>query len=314
MLSNVSKSDYPHTPRRVRVGFRLLGWIGVATLLSAAAAPNFPSLVNQSLGDDFGSLFVAIPIAALLVLIFSLRWREFAGVLSPEGERSQLFNRILGASIIGILLVLEPLTNQSLAGSGIVVVLTFYAASLVIIPSARRFMLPYMLVCVTTVGAPAVLLWAFGEPLAGLSSALSARLVGFAGFPVAWQGTQFEFLSKAGGMVSGVVTPGCSSITSVTMFLGLLALMHLDMKKDIRSTAKLAAVGVLALTLLNSVRILVLLWVGYEYGSDALWGIHDWLGYAFFLGFFLVALPVYSRMSGSPSRRISPRESPVVIL
>ena len=276
----------------------LLGWAGISTLLCAVDAPTFPALVNQSLGDDFGSLFVAIPIAALLVLIFGLRWREFVDALSPEGKKNQLRARILGASVIGILLVLEPLTSQSLAGSGMAVVLTFYSASLVIIPSAWRFMLPYTLVYAIAVGAPAVLLWAFGEPLAAVSSGLSARLVGFAGFPVTWQGTQFEFLSKTGSLVSGVVTPGCSSITSVTMFLGLLALMHLDMKKDIRSTAKLAAVGVLGLTLLNSVRILILLWVGYEYGSDALWGAHDWLGYALFLGFFLAVLPVYSRMKG----------------
>jgi exosortase/archaeosortase family protein len=265
--------------------------------------------VNQSVGDDFGSLFVAIPIAALLVLIFGLRWKEFVGTLSPGGDKSQFSSRILGASVIGILLALEPLTSQSLAGSGIAIVLIFYASSLVIIPSARRFMLPYTLVYITAVGAPAILLWAFGEPLAAVSSSLSARLVGFAGFPVVWQGTQFEFLSKTGSVVSGVVTPGCSSVASVTMFLGLLALMHLDMKKDILSTAKIAATGVLCLTLLNSVRILILLWVGYEYGSDALWGVHDWLGYILFLGFFLAVLPVYSRMKGPTASHASPYSS-----
>ena len=163
-------------------------------------------------------------------------------------------------------------------------------------------MLPYATVYAAAVGAPAVLLWAFGEPLAALSSFLSARMVGLAGLPVLWQGTQFEIFSKSGEAVSGVVTPGCSSVSSVTMFLGLLALMHLDMKKDVRSTAKLAAVGIFGLVLLNSVRILVILWVGYEYGSSALWGIHDWIGYAMFLGFFLAVLPIYARMNGPVER------------
>jgi exosortase/archaeosortase family protein len=265
-------------------------------------------------GVDFGSLFVAVPIVALLILIFSLRWKEFVGALSAGEGKSHLHTRVLGAFMVGALLALEPLTSEGLAASGIAVILTFYGTSLVVIPSGERFMLPYTLVYAAVVGAPALLLWAFGEPLAALSSALSARLVGFAGFPVTWQGTQFEFLSKAGGVVSGVVTPGCSSVTSVTMFLGLLALMHLDMKKDVRSTAKLAAAGVLGLTLLNSVRILVLLWVGYEYGSDALWGVHDWLGYALFLGFFLASLSVYSRMNRPRGRSASRVEGPAAPL
>jgi len=270
-------------------------------VLSALTAPNFPSLVNQSVGDAFDGLFVAIPIVALLTLIFALRWKELAQMMTEEGGGlSRLPVRLVGAATILALFVLEPTTGQTLATSGIAVVLTFYATALLVNPSTARFMLPYAAVYGAAVGAPAILLWAFGEPLAVLSSGLSAGLVHVAGFPVTWEGTGFQLVSKAGEVVNGVVTPGCSSVSSVTMFLGLLALMHLDMKKDSRITAKLAVVGVLALILLNSVRILILLWVGYQYGSDALWGVHDWIGYALFLGFFLTMLPLYARM-GEPN-------------
>jgi exosortase/archaeosortase family protein len=279
------------------VWIRFVAWIGAAVALSALTAPNFPFLVNQSVGDAFDGLFVAIPIVALLTLVFALRWKELAGMVAEErGAFSQLPLRVVGGVTMVALFVLEPITGESLAASGIALVLTFYAAALVVIPSTGRFILPYAAVYCTAVGAPAVLLWAVGEPLAVLSSGLSAGLVGMAGFPVSWQGTGFQLVSKAGEVVSGVVTPGCSSVSSVTMFLGLLALMHLDMKKDSRTTVKLAVVGVLALILLNSVRILIILWVGYEYGSVALWGVHDWIGYAFFLGFFLAVLPLYARM------------------
>jgi exosortase/archaeosortase family protein len=285
----------------LKIEVRFLVWFGVATALSIITASNFVTLLNQSLGDTFGSVFPAIPFAALLALILALRWGDLKEVLAVEGGiESHAVIRLLGLAIVGALVILRPITGLTVEASGIALVLTFYGTSLIMNPSTRRFMLPYAAVCAIGVGAPAVLQWAFGEPLAVLSSDLSAAMVGLAGFPVSWQGTQFELISKSGEVVRSAVTPGCSSIISVTTFLGLLALMHLDLKKDLRSTAILALVGVAILTVLNSVRILVLLWVGYEGGAATFWGVHNWIGYAIFLGFYLAALPIYSRMGRSP--------------
>jgi len=288
--------------RRLKPLERALTWVAASIALCVLTAPNFPSLVNGSVGDAFGSLVVAIPVVALLTLIFALRWKEFAASIEGGAVGHVPLLRLVGVLTIGALWALEPLTGQSIAGAGVAVVLTFYGSALILIPMASRFILPYAAVYATAVGAPAILLWAFGEPLAALASGLSSRLAGLAGFPVVWQGTQFQIISRSGQTVTGAVTASCSSVTSVTMFLGLLALMHLDMKKDWHATAKVAAAGVLILTLLDSVRILILLWVGYEYGPAALWGVHDWIGYAMFLGFFLVALPIYARMGGSSLR------------
>jgi exosortase/archaeosortase family protein len=281
----------------LNAGIRFLGWLALSVGLSFITAPNFLSLLNQSLGDTFGSIFPAIPFAALLALIFALRWKELEGILSAEGSlRSHLTSRLTGAAVLGALVVLEPLSSQNVASAGVALVLTFYEVSLIVNPLTERFLLPYAVVLAAGVGAPTVLQFAFGEPLAGVSAVFSAKLVGLLGFPVTWQGTQFQFVSKTGEVLSGVVTPGCSSIISITTFLGLLALMHLDLKKDARSTLMLAILGVGVLTVLNSVRIMVLLWVGYVDGSAAFWGVHNWVGYALFLGFYLAALPIYSRM------------------
>ncbi len=286
----------------MRAEFKFLGWIGTAAGLCLGTAPNFVGLLNQSLGETFGSVFSAIPFAALLMLIFALRWRELRDILEREGGASTLKAiRASGAALIVALLALEPATGGSVAASGVAVVLTFYASSLVINPLTGRFLLPYATIFAAGVGAPFVLQWAFGEPLAVVSSVLSARLVGLMGFPVTWQGTQFQLLSKTGDIIDGVVTPGCSSIISVTTFLGLLALMHMDLRKDVKSTATLALGGTVALTLLNSVRIMLLMWVGYLDGSSAFWGIHNWIGYALFLGFYLAALQVYARMGRADS-------------
>jgi exosortase/archaeosortase family protein len=286
----------------LKAELRFFAWLGAGAAVSAATAPNFIPLFSQLLGDQFGDVFPVFPFAALVVLITALRWRELADLLDSEkGLKSEPKTRAAGLAIIAALLALEPLTGLTATTAGVAIVLTFYATSLVVNPLTRRILLPYAAVFAAGVGAPGVLQWAFGQPLAVLSSWLSARLVSVVGLPVAWAGTQFELVTKSGDVVSSFVAPGCSSIISVTTFLGLLALMHLDMKKDLRSTAILAVAGTVALTILNALRIMVLLWVGYEQGAPAFWSVHNWVGYVLFLAFYLAVLPVYSRMGGGPA-------------
>ena len=281
----------------MRPSFRLSLWIATSVAASFLTAPNFPALLGESLGDTFGNVFPAIPFAALLALILALRWGDLRDLLLKEGGwKSGAVTRASGVGTLAALVALVPITGQNIATAGIAVIFTAYAASLAINPLASRFLLPYAAIFAAGVGAPTILQWAFGEPLAFLSSAISSRFVDALGFPVAWQGTQFQFVSRDGDVISGVVTPGCSSVISVTTFLGLLALMHLDLKKDLRSTTTLALAGIAVLTILNSIRIMVLIWIGYVDGSAAFWGVHNWMGYAIFLGFYLAVLPIYSRM------------------
>jgi len=269
--------------------------------LSALAAPNFLSLLGQSLDDTFGNIFPAIPFAALLTVLFLIRWGDLNEILVNEkGLTSEPAVRLAGLAVAAALLLLRNFLSQSVVLSGVAIILMFYGTSLALIPGARRLILPYALTYAAGVAAPFALQWAFGEPLVTLSSDLSAWVVSLTGVPITWQGAQFSLVSKTGELVSATVTPGCSSILSVTTFLGLLALMHFDMRKAVSSTLKLAVAGVAVLILLNSVRIAILVWVGYSSGPAALWGIHNWVGYALFLGFYMVALVVYTRMKGSP--------------
>ena len=129
---------------RLTTRVRLAAWLGAAAGLSFGTAPNFVGLLNQSLGDTFGNVFPAIPFAALLTLIFALRWGDLRELLSREGgPSSEGGTRALGGSIIVTLLVLEPVTGRSVVTAGLAVVMTFYASSLVINPGTRRFLLPY---------------------------------------------------------------------------------------------------------------------------------------------------------------------------
>jgi exosortase/archaeosortase family protein len=280
-----------------RVYLRFFGWVGIASAIAVLVAPNFLSLLIKTVNDTFGTVFPAIPLAALLAVLFLLRWSDLRDVLLKEdGFRSEAPTRIVGLGIVVSPLLLRMITGQSMATAGVAVILVFYGTSLMVNPLTRRIMLPYAILSSVGVAVPTILMWGFGEPLAGLSATFSARLVSLAGIPVTWHGTQFLLLSRAGEPVIGAVTPDCSSIVSVTTFLCLLALMHFDLRKDLRYTAEVAAAGVAALVILNSTRIAILIWVGYSNGANALSSVHSWIGYTMLLGFYLVTLLVYPRM------------------
>ena len=285
-----------------RAVIRLLAWFGIGSALASATATNFLPLLGQQLGDNFGSAFPAIPFAALLAVILALRWRDLREVLLKEGNlSSERLTRLQGVGLVVSLLAVRGLTGLWGESSGVALVLTLYGAALIVNPLTKKFLLPYAAICSVGVAAPTLLEQGFGEPLAGASTALSAWIASLFGLPVTWQGTQFALQTSAGGLVTGDVTPGCSSVMSITTFLGLLGLMQLDLMRDYTSTAKVAVAGVAALFCLNSIRIAALIWVGYVGGAGALWSLHNWLGYAIFLGFYAVFLLVYPRMA--PARR-----------
>jgi len=276
---------------------RFFAWVGAAAVVSVVAAPASLALLSQEVNSNFGAVFPAIPLVALLLVVMTLRLGEFMKILAKEGGLgTEITTRLAGLVIITILLVARPLTNQTIEYSGVAIVLSVYATSLVINPLTKRIMLPYAAICAVGGGAPSLLQSAFGAPLANFTSDLSARLAAVAGFPVTWQGTQFQLLSKSGDIINGTVTSDCSGIVSVTAFLGLLALMHIDTKKNIRSTAEIAIVGIVILIIVNALRIVLLLWVGYVDGANVFWSTHDWIGYALFLGVYLSVLAVYSRI------------------
>jgi exosortase/archaeosortase family protein len=270
----------------------------MALFLSELVAPNFLSLLSQTLNLTFGSIFPAIPFGALLLVLFLLRGKDLLGILNKEeGVLTKGVTRFVGLAIIAILVFLiRPFTERSVYVSAVAIILMFYAVSLVVNPLTRRLVFSYAMLYLVGVSAPALITWAFGEPLANFSALLSARLIFLSGIPIVWHGTQFALMSKQGELLSATVTPGCSSIISITTFLGLLGLMHLDLKKDLSSTLKLAIIGVGILTVLNSVRILILIWIGYSSGAGEFWSLHNWIGYALFLGFYLIAIPIYGRM------------------
>jgi exosortase/archaeosortase family protein len=290
---------------------RFLAWVGLAVLLCillySAQLRTFFELLGGRLDETFGTAYPAIPFATLLTVLFLLRWKELHAVLLREaGFSSRMATRALGLLLLLLPLAFGGVSTGSLELSAVSLILAIYGASLMISPLTLKILLPYALLYSVGVTLPGVLQSLLGEPLAGFSSFMTAGLVRLMGIPVAWNGLQLEFISRVGGTVSATITPGCSSILSVTTFLGLLGLMYMDLKKRVSSTLRLAFAGVLVLMFLNSLRIGLLVWIGYYAGEAALWSLHNWIGYALFLGFYLAALLIYVRMGdGGPRNAAS---------
>jgi exosortase/archaeosortase family protein len=255
------------------------------------------------LTSTLGTVFPAYPFLALLMLLTALRWNDFHKVLLAErGLSSHPWVRI-----VGLVLVLLPVglwtlfigevgptsyLAMEMAASSLVV--AAYGALLAINPTMWRIMLPYASLYAVGLVAPLFMLDALGAPLASFSSYIAAGMTGALGLHVAWQGVSFGFVSAGGENISAVVTPVCSAVYSISIYLALLGLMYLDMGTSVTKTVKFAVVGVLVIPVLDSVRIALMIWFGFVDGSSAFWGLHDWLGYAMFFGFYVAVLVAYS--------------------
>jgi exosortase/archaeosortase family protein len=173
--------------------------------------------------------------------------------------------------------------------------LVAYGALLAINPAMWKIMLPYASLYGLGLVSPLFMLDTLGAPLAAFSSFVAAGMTNALGIHVAWQGVSFGFVSAMGQPISAVVTPACSAVYSISIYLALLGLMYLDMGSSLTTTAKFAIVGVAVIPLLDSARIALMIWFGFVDGSAAFWGIHDWLGYIMFLAFYVAVLAAYSR-------------------
>jgi exosortase/archaeosortase family protein len=285
---------------------RLGAWIATTLLLMLTVYSNQITILASGLTDlltsTLGTVFPAYPFLALLVVLTAVRWKDFHRVLLTEGSlTSNLRIRlVLPAAFWGIFF--SPVESSiylamELAASSIVVVA--YGALLAVNPTMWKIMLPYTSLYALGLVSPLFMLDTLGAPLAALSSYLAAGITNALGIHVTWQGVSFELVSAAGDPISAVVTPACSAVYSISIYLALLGLMYLDMGTSLATTAKFAITGVVVIPLLNSARIALTIWFGFVDGSAAFWGIHDWLGYAIFLAFYIAVLVTYTR-TGKP--------------
>jgi exosortase/archaeosortase family protein len=288
--------------------WRLLAWVAATFLLIFTLYSSELTVLTSGLGEllssTLGTVFPAYPFLALLIILTALRWGDFHRVLLNErGLTSKPAVRLAGASLVILPAVLWAFffvqTGQSvylaMEISACFLVLVAYGTLLALNPSMWRVMLPYASLYAVGLVSPLFLLDTLGTPMAAFSSYVASGITQILGIHVAWQGVSFAFSSQTGQPISAVVTPACSAVYSISIYLALLGLMQLDMGRGLKTTAKFAIAGVLLIPLLDSARIAIMIWFGFVDGSAAFWGIHDWLGYTIFFVFYIMVMVTYSR-------------------
>ncbi len=293
-------------------GKRVILWfIATLSILLSLYRHNALALLEKAIEFLSGNLGYSSSLGGLFLVSFFLllRWGEFNQILSQErGYTSMLPRRLFGLAVTLFPLFFMRNTellprHQYLHTSTMIVLLVGYGATLIITPTLWKILLPYTALAVMTFLSPSLIQSTMGDVFVDIAAVLTRLFLDLSGAGVIWNGNEASFISKSGAVVKLMIDRGCSSIPSISIFLLLVGLMHLDQKKDLNSTLKLASLGTVALIIINSVKLAITLWAGKVYGSGALWSLHSWLGYIFFTGFYMVALLAYLRMSNPRMKR-----------
>jgi exosortase/archaeosortase family protein len=289
----------------------LFVWLGAASALSQALYPQQVAALFSSVAEitveNLGNFYA---LAALLFVgvFFLLRWRDLQSLLLKEGDlRTLPLVRLTGLVLSLLPLLLVPLLGANEDARSLAVFpifLVFWGIFLLIYPSTLRMTLPYSAVLLAATLLPSPLTALVGGPLVGVASFFSRLFISATGIPYTYTSLpspQLQFSSQGGSSLTLVITPFCSSISSISVFLLLVILMHIDLGKDRSSTMKMAIFGTVALVLLNALRIAALVWAGFIGGAELLTGVHGWIGYTIFVAFYAVAAFVYVN-NGRPRR------------
>ena len=278
--------------------------VAKSVFLTVLYLPVVTSLFSKGVEVLWGDFGTSYPLGGFMLVVFFLllRWDQFHSVLSgARNQSSHLLVRLVGLSLSLMPLGLthfESMTRvQFLPLSVTIMVVVSYGLAVVVKPAIWRLLLPYAVLAIAAILSPVYLQTLVGDSFANLTSLLTEPITEVIGIPAFWSGNIVRVWTSAGEAMTIDITSGCSSISSLTVYLLLCGLMHLDLKKKPIVTLRLAIAGVLALIVLNAVRITALIWAGYSYGIETMLSLHSWLGVAIFLGFYSCASFVYIRGS-----------------
>ncbi|MFZ5645025.1 MAG: exosortase/archaeosortase family protein [Bacillota bacterium] len=118
------------------------------------------------------------------------------------------------------------------------------------------------------------------------------------GLPLGVNGQLISFLTDTGQSITVKVSAGCAGPSTMGVFLGIFALMYLDMPLRFKRACAVFAFGVAGTWLQSIIRLLFILETGHYLGESALWTAHSWTIYALFPAWYLIFTLVYFKQAG----------------
>lgn len=120
------------------------------------------------------------------------------------------------------------------------------------------------------------------------------------GYPFQSDGVWVNFTSIGGEPVSVAIISACGGPITMGVFLSIFALMMLDMPLSPKKAAGIFLFGVAGTWFQAILRLVLLMFVGYYWGRDALFSVHSWSIYVVFPLWYLLFVYVYFRQVKRP--------------
>ena len=291
-FNNLRRWLYTSSARKLGI------WLALSLAFSVVFFRDFWTSLPALLSPDYVFDFHTGPWGVLCLCIAFLVWKKRrldlnAGSRTRNGESPAAFHAssiITGLALLagGIALPYSSdfLTSKVLLGSLAAFVMVFG------IGAAR---IPAILTAIYgfSVAFPIVIERFAQEAYSRLDIVPLMALMDFMHYPIHIQGQVISFSSTAGEPISVTLTAACAGPASMAVFIALFALMTLDNPLPPRRAVWVFLVGAAGTWFQSLLRVFILMVLGYNIGSSALWTAHYWTIYILFPLWYLVFALVY---------------------
>lgn len=242
-------------------------------LFSAALAPGILKTISEI---SPGYLFTngAYPWAILFLCAFFL--------VSKRKELSPVHNSII-FSISGITIYFISFFMPATAPEFEIFRLLLAWVGLAFVFFGETASLPALLLCILGFGIsfPKLVDAIMGLAYARFSTWIAYSIASFF-IPVMQGDTVISMITVSGEQLLMIINEACSGSASMSVFLVIFMLMSLDLPLPRRKWAFLLFFGIIGTFLQNIVRLVLLMFVGYYFGTSAIQGGESIAGYIIF--------------------------------
>lgn len=271
---------------------RVATWLVLSLLLTLILVPGFwrnlPFLLSPAYIRDTGAYPWAV-LGLCFMWLFFKREEVLAGISAEVTSKE----RVIGVMVASLSLPLRGDSELSFLALGALLVFLGVFLFFFRVSSAAPGIL--LGVYAFAIIFPRVFTAHLEAPYSQTTVKTVAALLGLLGYPVHSQGQVISFISTTGEPLGSYIGAPSSGIASITIFVALFALMHLDFRHPRRKALYLFLLGLAGTSLQNILRLALIILAGYHFGYDAMVQVHDYAGYIIFPAWYMAFAYIYLR-------------------